>query len=177
MRKKNRMGLNIGTSSILLVFVLLCMVTFAALSYVSANADYKLSRSLADRTSAYYDAVNSAEEALALLDEQLAQLAADSAGTSAYLEGIPGLLKDTNAAFSPSGTDTGSTDTEGADTGGTVLGTLTWQAPINDTQALEVSLNLTDPFSSDTRYIISQWQVVQTQTWEDGSTLNLYDGS
>ena len=93
MRKKKRMGLNIGTSSILLVFVLLCMVTFAALSYVSANADYKLSRSLADRTSAYYDAVNSAEEALALLDEQLAQLAADSAGTSAYMKGSQGFLR------------------------------------------------------------------------------------
>ena len=53
MKKKTRIGLNIGTSSILLVFVLLCMVTFAVLSFVSANADYKLSRSLGDRTAAY----------------------------------------------------------------------------------------------------------------------------
>ena len=52
MNKKRPMAFNIGTSSILIVFVLLCLATFAALSLVSANADYRLSTALAERTTA-----------------------------------------------------------------------------------------------------------------------------
>ena len=67
-------GTNIGTPSILLIFVLLCLVSFAALSIVSANADYKLSKKVLTRSRAYYEACNKAEESLALLDETLLAL-------------------------------------------------------------------------------------------------------
>ena len=61
--KKSRISLgnHIGTSSILLIFVVLCFVSFAALSLISANADYILTRKVADRTASYYDACNTAE--------------------------------------------------------------------------------------------------------------------
>ena len=51
-KEKHSFGLSIGSSSILMVFVVLCLTTFATLSLVSANADYKLSRKTAD--AAYY---------------------------------------------------------------------------------------------------------------------------
>ena len=41
-KEKRSFGLSIGSSSILMVFVVLCLTTFATLSLVSANADYKL---------------------------------------------------------------------------------------------------------------------------------------
>ena len=41
--KKKQFGMNIGSASILLVFVILCLVSFAVLSIVSANADSRLS--------------------------------------------------------------------------------------------------------------------------------------
>lgn len=47
---------NFGFSSILLAFVMLCIVTFSALSLLTANADYKLSKKVADKTAAYYQA-------------------------------------------------------------------------------------------------------------------------
>ena len=37
--RKKQFGMNIGSASILLVFVILCLVSFAVLSIVSANAD------------------------------------------------------------------------------------------------------------------------------------------
>ena len=37
--KKRPISFSIGTSSILMAFVLLCLVTFAALSYASSSAD------------------------------------------------------------------------------------------------------------------------------------------
>jgi len=61
----------IGSSSILVIFVILCLVSFATLSIVSANADYKLSTKILDRATAYYEAQNQAEEKLAQLDASL----------------------------------------------------------------------------------------------------------
>ena len=43
MKKRTQMGLGVGASSILLIFVLLCLTTFATLSLVSAQADARLS--------------------------------------------------------------------------------------------------------------------------------------
>lgn len=65
---KNNIGLNTGSSSILVIFMVLCLVTLASLSMISAVSDYKLSRKVADRTTAYYEAVNKAEEKLAAID-------------------------------------------------------------------------------------------------------------
>lgn len=56
--KKKQFGMNIGSASILLVFVILCLVSFAVLSIVSANADSRLSTRVLERTTAYYDACN-----------------------------------------------------------------------------------------------------------------------
>jgi hypothetical protein len=69
--KKASFGVNIGSSSILLIFVILCLVSFAVLSIVSANADKKLSSKVMSRTDAYYNACNSAEDILEALDFEL----------------------------------------------------------------------------------------------------------
>lgn len=68
MNKKHSYGINVGSSSILLIFVILCLVSFAALSIVSANADYKLSNKILTRTQSYYDACNQAEASIADID-------------------------------------------------------------------------------------------------------------
>ena len=63
--KRNRdFGLSIVAPSIVVIMVILCLVCFAGLSIVSANADLTLSRKLAERTSAYYQACNEAQEDL-----------------------------------------------------------------------------------------------------------------
>ena len=71
MSKKKSMGVNIGSSSILLIFVILCLVSFATLSIVSANADYRLGQKILTRTTAYYDACNQAEKSIAAIDRTL----------------------------------------------------------------------------------------------------------
>ena len=156
MKKKSRIGLNIGTSSILLVFVLLCMVTFAALSFVSANADYKLSQSLETRTTRYYTVSNTAEQRLSEIEDILAEVKSRSADFESYKTQAAEAL----AADSPEGS----------------WGTLHWQLPFSDTQALDVILNLTDPFESGSYFTVNRWQVVSTVSWEDDSTLELFDG-
>ena len=61
---------NIGTVSILTIFVILCMVTFATLSYMSASHDQELGQKIADRTTAYYKASASASEKIAETDSR-----------------------------------------------------------------------------------------------------------
>ncbi len=69
---KRRVGgnLNIGTSSLLLIFIVLSLVSFAVLSLSSALADKRLTESNLKRTSMYYDACNKAEYRIKELDEQ-----------------------------------------------------------------------------------------------------------
>ncbi len=90
-RRKIRMGVNVGSSSILLIFVILCLVSFATLSLVSANADSRLSRRILDRTTDYYNACNVAEAHIAELDRQLAEAYADSYSLTEYFEKTDGL--------------------------------------------------------------------------------------
>ena len=83
-KSQKRFGMNIGSSSILLIFVILCLVSFAALSIVSANADHKLSRRILERTTAYYGACSQAEEALAAVDRTLSNIYSSSSSEEEY---------------------------------------------------------------------------------------------
>lgn len=74
MRRKKSFGISVGTSSILVIIVIVSLVCFAGLSIVSANVDYQLSRRLADRTLSYYEASSLANEQLANLNETLRQV-------------------------------------------------------------------------------------------------------
>lgn len=63
-------GLPIGGPSLLMVFVLVCINIFAAISYTSALRDYKLSEKTAENITQYYSAEVKAYEKLALLNAE-----------------------------------------------------------------------------------------------------------
>lgn len=68
MSKKQRVGLGVGGSSLLMVFIIVCLTTFATLSLLSANSDYKLSAKTAQSVSDYYAADGRATERLQQID-------------------------------------------------------------------------------------------------------------
>lgn len=84
MSKGKNIGVNIGSSSILLIFVILCLVSFATLSIVSANADYKLGQKILARTNSYYEACNQAEKSIAAIDKTLWEIYETSADEDEY---------------------------------------------------------------------------------------------
>lgn len=49
-------GIGVGGSSVLAVFVVLCLTTFGVLSLVSARADLRLSQRAAEQVTLYYEA-------------------------------------------------------------------------------------------------------------------------
>ena len=69
--KNHSAGVSIGMVSILMIFVVLCLTTFATLSFVSARADLKLSKKASDSVSEYYAADSAAETYLAQIAIQL----------------------------------------------------------------------------------------------------------
>lgn len=62
---------NIGSVSLIMIFIVLCMVTFAILSLSESTSDYKFTEKLAEHTTAYYTASSKAENALAEIDQIL----------------------------------------------------------------------------------------------------------
>lgn len=71
--KRNAPFINVGISSLLVVFLVLSLAIFAALSLASANSDVSYSRRMADRKTDYYAACSRAERILDAVDERLAE--------------------------------------------------------------------------------------------------------
>ncbi len=62
--RSHRPIISTGTTSIVLIFVMLSLLTFAVLSLVSAQANLRLSEKSAQRTTDYYAAENAANDLL-----------------------------------------------------------------------------------------------------------------
>ncbi len=87
MKKKREQGsvVNIGTTSMIVIFIGLCFSVLAALAISSASNDYKVAQALADHVSSYYVASNEATELLADSDQLAALYAsADEDGTAGF---------------------------------------------------------------------------------------------
>ncbi|MBQ3796327.1 MAG: hypothetical protein II842_08575 [Butyrivibrio sp.] len=61
MKPTHKRGANVGTASILLIFTVLSLISFATLTLVNSKADYNLSSNLSQRQSAYYTACHSGQ--------------------------------------------------------------------------------------------------------------------
>ena len=84
--KTNHVNLNLGTSSLLLIFVVLSLVSFAVLSLSSALSDKKLTDKTVEKNVSYYDACNEAYERLADLDKKLIDIYKASDDEASYLK-------------------------------------------------------------------------------------------
>ena len=73
-------GASIGGSSILMIFVLLCITTFATLAMVSASASFRLAVQVAQAADDYFAAQSRAEEKLA----EISRLIRETGGANFY---------------------------------------------------------------------------------------------
>lgn len=148
-------GMNVGSSSILVTFVLLCLVTFAALSFVSANADNTLTKQTADRITAYYEADTNAEMHLANIDSLLTKLANECDETE-YFNEIENQFSDNDMYVIKK---------EAVDT------FIHYEVPVSDSQDLFVTLKVVYPESSNSdTFIITEWENVTTYVPEEDNS-------
>ncbi|MBD9013582.1 MAG: hypothetical protein EGR15_03085 [Lachnospiraceae bacterium] len=153
-KKTSRPLLTTGTSTLLLIFVSLCLLTFAVLSFLSARADQNLSRKTAERTSAYYEACNQAEDRLGETDRMLEKIWQETANEKAYFQAVRETFEDMDF------------DEESR--------MLSFSVPLTDTQVLTVTLKLQTPESGSTFYTIRGWKTVNTAEWTADTRQNVY---
>ena len=95
MKSNGNFQFSVGGASILMIFVILCLTTFGILSYVTANADARISERNAEAVRNYYKANRQVQTKLGEVDGALA--AAESDARRAVEEGTCGGLR--NAAL------------------------------------------------------------------------------
>lgn len=158
MNKKKFSVTNIGSISLLMIFIILCMVTLAALSLSSAASEANTAWKFADHNTKYYQA----EETLDIIDGILAESYTASSDSAAYFTEVNTRL----AKLSTNITLDISTDNKSA--------TLDYITSVDDSQSLEVKLTLTDPFTaSEGLYKITSWKEVKTSNWNADNSMKL----
>lgn len=83
-KDKKIRGIQIGISSLVLIFTVLCLVIFSVLSITSANADYKLSKKAFDGVRAYYLVDGEGEFLKKQVNENIIRIAESSVGGSDF---------------------------------------------------------------------------------------------
>lgn len=141
--KQQSSFVNIGSSSLLIIFLILSLVTFAILSLSGAKSDYSFSQRLANHKTAYYEASNRAERILGQIDEALA---ANETLDGQQLEGIALQAEE---------------------------GIITFSVPMEENQALLVELEVNDYTKDETYYTIKTWQIISTKAWEGDQSIQL----
>lgn len=153
---------NIGSVTLMMIFIVLCMVSFAALSLSTAASDYQASQRSAKHVKEYYQASNQTEETLVSVDEVLSDAYQHTTDASSYFSRIRSDYAD-NSDF---------TLTE--DNGKLVI---SYQTSLNNKQALTTSLQVQypskDASENDSFYKIISWQVVSTTEWNGDNSVKL----
>lgn len=185
---------NIGVSSLLVIFLILCLVTFAILTLTSAKSDADFAEKLAHHKTNYYAACNTAESTLDEIDAILAdawQLSDTDTSKNSINNDSSQPDSTSNDSSQPdlTSSDTAAVFTE-IETQLTALDsreqlqlsmdftqsepTISYAVAIDDKQNLCVTLTLAAaPVKGEAYYRISQWQVQSSGEWKGNQTLNL----
>ena len=124
---------NVGASSILVIFVLLCLTTFSTLSLISANADHRLTTKAAESAQNYWEANNKAQQVLAKLDTAISEVY--SPGINNFTDKVALLFA--SGLLSPDGVELFVPESQTANLYAFVI-------PVGDTQELYVEIAIED---------------------------------
>ena len=144
-KEKSYPGFQVGTSFLLVIFVIICLVLLGVLSLSGALRDKGYSDRVAEKTGLYYTAVSEAQHKLGEIDEALTE-SGDIDGAVSGLSGVTCMKN-------------------GAQT------VLSYEVPITDSQALCVEVEVLDPENGEGNYKIVKWQEVSNAVWEEETTL------
>lgn len=155
--KSQKSFFNIGITSIVLIFVLLCLLTFSVLSLVSAKADYNLSQKSAQRTTDYYEAENEASDILHSIVDCL-NTQAETADAEQFFVNVRSQLEEMDLVSFQDDRH------------------LSYSVPLGDSQSLSVSLTISDiPYEDGNLYQIDSWKTVSSRQWNPDTSLPVLD--
>ncbi len=148
---------NIGSVSLLMTFIVLCLAVFATLSLSASISEYQYSLKIAEHNQEYYQASSAATQTLREIDRLLH--AAYSSSPDIYYEVIEEQLTSMGTFTLNFGADKHA---------------VSYEVPISDSQLLRVCLSLNEPSElKDGFYKITTWQEVPSSLWNGDDSLNL----
>lgn len=173
--KQQSTFVNIGSSSLLIVFLVLCLTSFAILSLSSAQSDYSFSKRSAEHKTEYYEASSRAEMILGEIDQILAETAEqiNAAQKNAVQENADSELAsfELAAAARLDGKEIDNIPLSCTSAEGETV--ISYQVPSGAKQALNVSLLITNDSEHENYYKIQAWQLISTSDWNADNSLNL----
>ncbi len=92
--KKYEFKVSTGITSIMMIFVVLCLTAFGVLSFSSANADMKLSVKNADSISDYYKAEGIINEKICSIDGIILQVRQEGLSGDSYYEAVKNAINE-----------------------------------------------------------------------------------
>lgn len=143
-RKRNSINFNLGSSSLLLIFVVLSLVSFAVLSLSTALSDKNMAQKNLDRNIAYYDACNIAQDYLISIDDEFYKIYNECEDSDEYTKKCLASVADINLGEISSADDS----------------TLSFVIPVSSYQGLQVVVEPT--YSGKNLYSINSWKLVYT---------------
>ena len=164
MEKKNRgiPRINMGGASLLVVFLILCLSVFAALTLSTAKRERNAVRELAERRQAYFEASNRSEYLISWIDGILQE---------EYSQSGDGWMQSAGHRIEEEGNALDSVEIF-VDVSGEVP-EISWQYAMDSRQNLLVELLLQEPEAEGQLYRIKTWKTAQRETWEGDDTLTL----
>ncbi len=196
MKTKDKFGISAGVSSILMVFVVLCLTTFGVLSLVTARADETMTDRTGQTVTNYYEADSKAQQKIAEIDSVLSTAAMgarsfilDGSYDETQIKNADRQVIDSIASGSSETeakvqdcylyfaelliSDIADVTVENVDFTDIVLG---FSIPISDILELQTKLTLIDAFSG--RYNISFYGVANIVDWSiDDDPVDFWDGT
>lgn len=152
MAQKSKNKVNIGVSSLILIFIVLCLATFGLLSLSSAQGDIKLAERNGEAVRGYYEADNKGQEWLRQVDQVLmAEMGKDQDSSQSSLR-----IKDRLGSLYDRGTGRIATD-----------------IPMDKGQSLHIELAL---MCGNQRYEIKSWYVYNSQEYGIDKSMPVWDG-
>ncbi len=150
--KSSRNKVSIGASSLILIFIVLCMATFGLLSLSSAQGDLKLARRNADAVKGYYEADNEGQQWLKDVDGVLMEemgKGQDSAQCSLEIKDRLGDLYDREN------------------------GLISTDIPMDRGRSLRIELVL---MCGEKRYEVKSWYVYNSEEYEIDTSMPVWGG-
>ncbi len=158
MKKPSFPVTNIGSVSLLMTFIVLCLVTFSTLSLSGSVSEYHYSQKLAKHNQDYYEASNTALRTLQEIDTIL---------HDAYTENRDSYYSSADRELARLESVTADFSKE--------IPTVAYEVPVTSKQSLKVVLSLNKPGQMRQGYYkITTWKEIASSEWNGDDSLNLF---
>ena len=179
-REERPLGLNIGSASIIMIFAILCLTVFSALSLVTSVSEKKTAQRFADETAAYYEADS---EAVKIKNSIQAAIDAGSTPQQAAAANNAQYMTGQAAAVSAPQTGPGSADASQTTPGPGSAGAspnpppdaiITYNVPLSDNIS-RITAVLTYNSKTNTLETLS-WEKNNISEWSPDTDIDVWNG-